>query len=140
MKTAAEGFSFGRLHIMPRLSDYAQLTKARVTTLIIMTAWCGFFFGARKAGLPAMSWSLLHALLGIGMVSSGTAALNEVMEHEVDAKMRRTARRPIPTGRMSLSHATLVGGMLTVGGSIYLFLFTNWLTGFLTFLTSAVYL
>ena len=123
MKTAAEGFSFGRLYIMPRLSDYAQLTKSRVTTLIIMTAWCGFFFGARKAGLPVMSWSLLHALLGIGMVSSGTAALNEVMEHEVDSKMRRTARRPIPSGRMSLLHASIVGTLLAVGGSIYLVAF-----------------
>ena len=66
MKTAAEGLSFGRLYIVPRLSDYAQLTKARVTTLIVMTAWCGFFFGARQAGLPSLSWSLLHALLGIG--------------------------------------------------------------------------
>jgi len=140
MKTAAEGISFGRLYIVPRLSDYAQLTKARVTTLIIMTAWCGFFFGARKAGVPVMSWSLLHALLGIGMVSSGTAALNEVMEHEVDGKMRRTARRPIPSGRMSLLHASIVGGLLAVGGSVYLVFFTNWLTGLLTFLTSLVYL
>jgi heme o synthase len=140
MKTSAEGFSFGRLHIGQRLSDYAQLTKARVTTLIIMTAWCGFFFGARKAGLPVISLSPLHALLGIGMVSSGTAALNEVMEHEVDGKMRRTARRPIPSGRMSLLHAGTVGVLLTVGGSLYLLLFTNWLTGLLTFLTSLVYL
>src|ERR1700761_5562731 len=140
MKAAAEGFFFGRLYIVPRLSDYAQLTKARVTTLIIMTAWCGFFFGARKAGLPVVSWSLLHALLGIGLVSSGTAALNEVMEWDVDRKMRRTASRPIPAGRMSLLHATVVGLSLTVGGSVYLVLATNWLTGCLTFLTSVVYL
>ena len=140
MKTSAEGFSFGRLHIVPLLNDYAQLTKARVTTLIIMTAWCGFFFGARQAGLPVVSWLLLHALLGIGMVSSGTAALNEVIEHDVDRRMRRTARRPIPEGRMSLRHASIVGGLLTIGGSIYLAFFTNWLTGVLTFLTSLVYL
>ncbi len=140
MKTAAEGFSFGRLYLVPRLNDYAQLTKSRVTTLIILTAWCGFFFGARKAGLPVVSWSLLHALLGIGMVSSGTAALNEVIEHDVDSKMRRTARRPIPAGRMSMLHAAIVGTLLAVGGSLYLVVFTNWLTGLLTFLTSVVYL
>ena len=63
------------------------------------------------------------------MVSSGTAALNEVMEHDVDRKMRRTARRPIPAGRMSLLHASIVGGLLTIGGSIYLVYSTNWLTG-----------
>src|SRR5450759_3443849 len=125
MNTIAEGFTFGRLHLMPRLSDYAQLTKSRVTTLIVATAWCGFFFGSEMAGVSSISWRLFHALLGIGLVSSGTAALNEVMEHEVDGKMRRTASRPIPAGRMSLLHATMVGGMLTVGGSIYLVLFTN---------------
>ncbi len=140
MTTLAEGLTFSRLYFVPRLSDYAQLTKLRVTTLIVMTAWCGFFFGSAKAGTSSLSWSLFHALLGIGLVSSGTAALNEVLERDVDGKMRRTAARPIPSGRMSLFHATLVGTLLTVGGSIYLVLATNWLTGCLTFLTSLVYL
>lgn len=120
--------------------DYAELTKLRVTSLIVMTAWCGYFFGAHKAGMPWFSFGLFHALLGIGMVSSGTAALNEVMEHDVDAFMRRTARRPLPAGRMSLLHATLVGVTFAAGGSFYLAVFTNPLTGFLTLLTSVVYL
>ncbi|MGC2112713.1 MAG: heme o synthase [Candidatus Korobacteraceae bacterium] len=140
MNTAVEGFSLGRLKVAPLFRDYAELTKSRITTLIVITAWCGFFFGARQAGEPAISWRLLHALLGIALVSSGTAALNEVMEHDVDRKMRRTARRPIPAGRMSLLHATVVGSLFTIGGSIYLIFFTNWLTGLLTFLTSVVYL
>lgn len=122
------------------LRDYAELTKLRVTTLIVMTAWCGYFFGAHKAGLSWFSFGLLHALIGIGLVSSGTAALNEVMEHDVDAHMRRTAQRPIPAGRMSLLHATIVGAVAAVGGSIYLAIFTSPLTGALTFLTSVVYL
>jgi protoheme IX farnesyltransferase len=120
--------------------DYAELTKLSVTTLIIMTAWCGYYFGCQKAGVSSLSWGLLHALLGIGMVSSGTATLNEVMEFRVDAKMRRTARRPLPAGRMTLLHATLVGVLLTLGGSAYLIYFTNLLTGLLTFATSVVYL
>jgi len=122
------------------LRDYAELTKLRVTTLIVITAWCGYFFGAHQAGLPWFSFGLLHALLGIGLVSSGTAALNEVMEHDVDAHMRRTAQRPIPAGRMSLLHAAIIGGLAAIGGSIYLAIFTNPLTGLLTFLTSVVYL
>jgi len=139
MKTAArESASFGRL--VTRLSDYAELTKARVTTLILVTAWCGFFFAARQAGLAAVSWTLFHAMLGIGLVSGGTAALNEVMEHDVDGKMRRTAGRPIPAGRISKAHGVIVGVLLTLGGSIYLLVFTNPLTGILTFLTSVVYL
>ncbi len=122
------------------LQDYAELTKLRVTTLIVMTAWCGYYFGAQKNGVTSLGWGLLHALLGIALASSGTAALNEVMEYKVDARMRRTARRPLPAGRMSLGHATLVGLLATVGGSIYLAVFTNPLTGLLTLLTSVVYL
>jgi protoheme IX farnesyltransferase len=120
--------------------DYAELTKLRVTTLIVMTAWCGYFFGAHKSGEPWLTVGLLHALIGIGLVSSGTAALNEVIEHDVDAHMRRTALRPIPAGRMSLLHAILVGSIASIGGSIYLAVFTNPLTGLLTLLTSAIYL
>lgn len=120
--------------------DYAELTKLRVTTLIVMTAWCGYFFAAHKAGVPWFSFGLFNALLGIGLVSSGTAALNEVMEHDVDAYMRRTASRPLPAGRMSMLHAVIVGLAAAIGGSIYLAIFTNPLTGLLTFLTSVVYL
>jgi heme o synthase len=122
------------------LRDYAELTKLRVTSLIVMTAWCGYFFGAHQAGASWISWGLFHSLFGIGLVSSGTAALNEVMEHDVDAFMRRTALRPLPAGRMSLFHATTVGLIASIGGSIYLAVFTNPLTGLLTFLTSIVYL
>lgn len=122
------------------LRDYGELTKLRVTSLIIMTAWCGYFFAAHQAGESWLSVGLLHALIGIGLVSSGTAALNEVIEHNVDGRMRRTALRPIPAGRMSLTHAMIVGLLMSIGGSLYLAIFTNPLTGLLTFLTSVLYL
>src|SRR6202047_4722224 len=66
-----------------RADDGARLCgigRAAVTTLIIMTAWCGYYFGALKSGLSSFSWSLFHTLLGIGLVSGGAGALNEVME------------------------------------------------------------
>ena len=122
------------------LRDYAELTKARITTLIVLTAWCGYFFAAHKSGLSALSIGLFHALLGIALVSSGTAALNEVLESEVDARMRRTASRPIPSGRMSRAHAAVIGLALTIGGSLYLSVLSNPLTGLLAFLTALVYL
>jgi protoheme IX farnesyltransferase len=122
------------------LRDYAELTKARITTLIVLTAWCGYFFGAHKAGAASWSIGLLHALLGIALVSSGTAALNEVLEASVDARMRRTANRPLPAGRMSRVHAAAVGLVLTLGGSLYLAVLANVLTGLLVFLTAVVYL
>jgi len=120
--------------------DYAELIKLRVTTLVVMTAWCGYYFGALRSGIPSLSWGLFHALLGIGMVAGGTAALNEIMERDVDAQMRRTAQRPLPSGRMSLLHATVAGLLLTLGGAVYLAIALNPLTGWLSFATSAIYL
>ena len=140
MSTFAQTLAVSRDHASSLVRDYAELTKSSVTTLIMMTAWCGYFFGAQKAGVAALSWGMFHAVLGIGLVSSGTATLNEVLERDVDAKMRRTARRPLPAGRMSLLHATSVGILLTLGGSIYLARFSNLLTGVLTLATAVVYL
>jgi heme o synthase len=113
------------------LRDYAELTKARITTLIVLTAWCGYFFGAHRVGVPWWSVGLFHALFGIALVSSGTAALNEVLESNVDARMRRTAMRPLPSGRMTIMHAAAVGLALTLGGSAYLAVYSNLLTGLL---------
>ena len=88
------------------LRDYAELTKARITTLIVLTAWCGYFFGAHRSGVSSWTLGLFHALLGIALVSSGTAALNEVMESNVDARMRRTAIAPrCPPGACRAAHA-----------------------------------
>lgn len=140
MSTAAQALALSRVRVTGLLRDYAELTKLRVTTLIVMTAWCGYYFAAHKAGIPALSWGLFHGLLGIALVSSGTAALNEVMEHDIDLHMRRTCQRPIPAGRMSLLHGFIAGEALSVGGSLYLAFFCNPLTGVLAFLTSVVYL
>jgi heme o synthase len=120
--------------------DYSELIKARVTTLIVMTAWTGAFFGAAKSGLPLMSWTLFHALLGIGLVSGGTAAMNEVIERDSDAKMRRTAIRPLVTRSMSLGHGIVVALVMMIGGAGYLGIMTNWLTAALALMTSMVYL
>ncbi len=140
MSVASQLFPLHRSRIQILLHDYAELTKMRVTTLIVVTAWCGFYFGALKSGVTSLSWSLVHALLGIGLVSGGTAALNEVMEYKVDARMRRTARRPLPSGRMSLLHGTIAGVLLTVGGASYLAWILNPLTGWLALATAFVYL
>ena len=129
-----------KISVVSLLRDYAELTKTRITTLIVLTAWCGYFFAAHKSGLSARSIGLFHALLGIALVSSGTAALNEVLESEVDARMRRTATRPIPAGRMSRRHAAAIGLTLTLGGSLYLSFLSNPLTGLLAFLTALIYL
>ena len=117
MSTATQPLVVARSGALTLARDYAELTKLRVTTLIIMTAWCGYYFGALKSGVSSLSWGLFHALLGIGLVSGGTAALNEVLEWKTDGHMRRTAQRPIPAGRFSLLHATLVGTLMMLGGA-----------------------
>ena len=120
--------------------EYAKLIKLRITALIVMMAWCGAYFAAAKSGVSSLSGTFVHALVGIAFVSGGTAAINEVMERDVDALMRRTAMRPLVTGRMSLLHASIVGFGMTIGGVVYLWLTTNWPTAILTALTSASYL
>ncbi len=132
--------TIARPSAMTTLRDCSELTKLRVTSLIVMTAWTGFYFGAQKAGLSSISWSLFHALLGIGLVSSGAAAMNEVLERECDALMRRTANRPLPAGRMGLARAIAIALLLMLGGAAYLSFTANLLTGLLSLLTAAVYL
>lgn len=140
MSTVTQPLALSRANFATLARDYAELTKLRVTTLVVLTAWCGYCFGSSKSGLSSLSWELFHALLGIGLVSGGTAALNEVMEHDSDGQMRRTARRPLPSGRMSLWHGTVVGVLMTAGGAFYLGRVLNPLTGWLSLLTAAVYL
>jgi protoheme IX farnesyltransferase len=122
------------------LRDYLELTKPRITTLVMMTAWCGFYLAALRAGESSLSWLMAHALLGIGLVAGGTAALNQVMEHRADALMLRTHRRPLPAGRMGVAHAAVYSTLMTVAGVAYLAATTNWLTAALALATSFTYL
>ncbi|HEY6270406.1 MAG TPA: heme o synthase [Terriglobales bacterium] len=120
--------------------DYAQLFKVRVTSLIVMTAWAGYYMGAARSGVSSLSWTLLNALWGIGLTSAGAAALNEVLERGLDARMRRTRNRPLPSGRMSLGAGLAAGLLAVILGPFALALTTNVLTGVLAFSTAAAYL
>ena len=122
------------------LGDYFQLFKVRVTSLVVMTAWAGCYMGAARSGVSSLTWTLLNALVGIGVTCAGSAALNEVLEHKIDALMRRTRNRPLPAGRMSLATGLAAGILAAVAGPVYLSLTTNVLTGVLAFSTAATYL
>lgn len=122
------------------LGDYLQLFKVRVTALIVITAWAGYYMGAARSGVSSLSWTLMNALVGIGLTSAGSAALNEVLERKIDALMRRTRNRPLPAGRMSLAAGLTAGILATVTGSLFLAVTTNVLTGALAFTTAATYL
>src|ERR1700733_4473141 len=122
------------------IGDYLQLFKVRVTTLIVVTAWTGVYMGAAKSGVSSLTWTLLNALVGIGVTCAGSAALNEVLEYKIDALMRRTRNRPLPAGRMSLATGMTAGILATVLGPVYLAFTTNVLTGVLAFSTAVTYL
>ncbi len=122
------------------LGDYAQLFKVRVTSLIVITAWTGYYMGAARSGVASVSWTLLNALWGIGLTSAGAAALNEVLERDLDARMSRTKDRPLPAGRMDTATGALAGSAAVLIGSIALALTTNLLTGLLAFATAVTYL
>jgi protoheme IX farnesyltransferase len=140
MSTATQPLAVPRVGVSALLRDYSVLVKVRVTTLIMLTAWCGAYLAAAKSGFATLSWTVFHALIGIGLVSGGTAAINEVMERDLDARMRRTAGRPLVTKSLSVVHASVIAFGMTIGGVAYLWLTTNWQTALLTGLTSASYL
>jgi heme o synthase len=122
-----------------RINDYLELFKVRVTALVVMTAWAGFYLGSMKSGISSMQTGLLEALLGIGLVSAGSAALNECLERRLDAKMIRTAQRPMPSGRIGLLHGILMGLGAIAIGAIWLAHSTNLVTSTLTLITAFTY-
>jgi len=122
-----------------RIADYRELFKVRVTALVVMTAWAGFYLGSMRSGISSMQPGLLEALLGIGLVSAGSAALNEALERKLDAKMIRTAQRPMASGRVSLAHGILLGLGAIVIGALWLARETNLITGTLTLITAFTY-
>src|SRR5436305_4665287 len=123
-----------------RISDTFALFKPRVTSLVVLTAWAGYFMAARKLGTTQMDWHLATALLGIALVSSAAATLNQVWEHDTDARMLRTRNRPLPAKRMTLPPAAIIGLAVGIAGTALLAFVNNPLTALLAVLTAAGYI
>lgn len=107
------------------LAVLAELTKARLTALVLVTTLTGFFVG-RTAGNDWLSG--LHVLLGTALVAAGAAALNEWWERDLDRLMERTAHRPLPSGQVDPGVALGLGLAASLGGILYLALVVNPLT------------
>ena len=104
---------------------WSELVKLRLTTMVLITTAMGFYLASAKG----IDWPLLwHALLGTGLLACGAAALNQFLEKEYDARMPRTADRPLPAGQVSPETALLAGGAMAAAGMIYLALQVNLLT------------
>ena len=128
------------------MKDYIELTKPRITWLILMSTGIGYFFGLPKAGnwwafaTGVPWWGLLHTILGTGLIASGTAALNQWYERDADCRMRRTADRPIPAGRISPGRGLAFGVALSLAGFADLWLGVNLLAALLGLFTLLSYL
>jgi len=119
------------------MKDYLELTKPRVTWLILMSVGMGYVFGLRGS---ADWWVLLHSVLGTGLLAAGTFTLNQWYEREADAKMRRTRYRPLPAGRVRPAQAFWFGVVLSCAGFAELWLGANLLAAVLGLFTLLSYL
>ncbi len=119
------------------VSDYWALTKPEVNVLVLASTLAGFYLGSRG---PLSGLRLAHTLLGTLLVASGTATLNQFIEREYDARMRRTANRPLPAGRLAPSWALGFGVLLSAAGALDLALAVNALSSLLAVLTLGSYL
>ena len=119
------------------VSDLAELVKARLTLLVLLTTAVGFYLGSEP---PVHYKALFHTVFGTAAAAAGAAALNQWWERRADALMRRTKTRPIPAGRMSPLQALLLGAALSVFGVVYLAIVCNALAAVLTAITIVIYI
>lgn len=117
-----------RVAPLRRLRALYELTKPGITRMVVLTAAAGYYLGT-AGSLDVVG--LLHALFGTALASSGSLALNQYAEREIDANMGRTCGRPLPAGTLSPATAVLFGLLLSAVGLLYLVAFTNILTAVL---------
>src|SRR6266566_5472853 len=137
MKTAAlenPNLAPSRNHVV---ADLAELVKARLTLLVLLTTSVGFYLGSEP---PINYMALFHVFFGTAAAAAGAAALNQWWERRADALMRRTRTRPIPAGRMPPLQALTLGVILSVFGIGYLATVCNALSAALTAITIAIYI
>ncbi len=120
-----------------RTSDFLELTKPKLTSLVLFTAFVGFCTGVSG---PVPLLLLFHTLIGTALMAGGTSAFNMYTEQDTDALMKRTALRPLAAGRLQSGQALIFAFLISVGGLVYLYLFVNHLTSLLSAIIFASYL
>ena len=119
-----------------RAAAFLELTKPGITRLVVVTAAAGFYL-AQSAAFDVVR--CIHALIGIGLAASGANALNMFVERDADRRMHRTARRPLPSGRLTTQEAVAFAGLLSALGVLQLLLFVNTITALVVALSLASY-
>lgn len=117
-------------------SGYLKLTKPSIIYLLVLTSATAMFLAD---GFSGNLMKVVFGLLGIGLIASSSAVINQILDVEVDSKMARTKNRPIVIGEISVTNAKIFASALLIAGAVMLFFFINVLTFLLTFFTWAFY-
>jgi len=128
--------SLTRAAARARFADFLELTKPRVTALVLVTTLVGFYLASQG---PMDLLLLLNTLVGTTLVAAGTSALNQYVEREEDGRMARTRLRPLPAGRLDPAHALIFASAASVTGLLHLAFTVNLLTAGLAALTLLSY-
>ena len=118
------------------IKAYFVLAKPEITLMVMISAGVASLLASDTFRFVV----LIHSVLGIGLVAAGVAALNQYLERDVDSRMRRTARRPLPAGELTPRQALVFGVSVSVSGMLYVFLLLNALTALLGLFTLVSYL
>ena len=125
MKAALAAMKESSTSLLSALGILRELVKARLVALVLITTLTGYFV----ARVASSDWlGCLHVLIGTALVAAGGAALNEWWERDLDARMERTARRPLPLGLVDATFVLVLGLVASVAGLVYLALVVNLLT------------
>ncbi len=124
--------------VRSRVLDYVSLMKPAITVFVALSSAAGFILGS--AGIGIDSVLLCDVVMATVAVAAGAIVLNQYIERDLDAKMARTANRPIPSGRLDPAEAYVFGVLLSVSGILYFVVRFNWLAGLLSALASGIYL
>ena len=127
---------------MQVVNNYLEMMKFRISMLVMLTGYLGFYLGLRSQGLLSIDYydKLVYLLIGMFLSSSGCAVLNQYLEKDFDAQMKRTKNRPIPSKRVLPLNALLFGSILCVFGVFFVYQTINSLTAFICLLTIVLYL
>ena len=127
---------------MQVVNNYVEMMKFRISMLVMLTGYLGFYLGLRSQGLLSIDYydKLVYLLIGMFLSSSGCAVLNQYLEKDFDAQMKRTKNRPIPSKRVLPLNALLFGSILCVFGVFFVYQTINSLTAFICLLTIVLYL
>ena len=125
-----------RVSLLARVMDYVSLTKPRISVLVLISVAAGAFVASLGQPNPL---ALLHALIGTLLTAASASALNHYLERDTDARMRRTADRPLPAGRLTSGEVLLFATLTIIAGITYLLFTVGWLPVLFAALTWGIY-